>query len=54
MISGGDSFRLSIDRKTGILLRVVKLVDDQPAEIYEFLEIALDEPLDEALFQPLS
>lgn len=54
MISGGDSFRLSVDRSAGILLRVVKLVDDQPAEICEFLEIALDQPLDDTLFQPLS
>jgi len=54
MTSGGDSFRLSVDRSTGILLQVVKLVDDQPAEICEFLEIALDEPLDDRLFQPLS
>lgn len=54
MISGGDRFRLSVDLETGVLLRVVKLVDGQPAEICEFLEIALDQPLDDALFQPLS
>ncbi len=53
MISGGDSFRLSVDRSTSVLLRVVKLVDDRPAEVHEFLEIALDQPLDDTLFGPL-
>lgn len=54
MISGGDTFRLSVDRRVGVLLRVVKLVDDQTAEVHEFLEIALDEPLDDSFFEPLS
>jgi hypothetical protein len=54
MISGGDSFRLSVDQDFGILVRVVKFVDGQSAEIVEFIDIALDRPLDDGLFQPLS
>lgn len=53
MISGGDCFRLSVDRATGVLLRVVKLVDDQQAEVHEFVEIVLDEPVDDAVFEPV-
>jgi hypothetical protein len=52
MVWGGDAFRLSIDRRTGVLLRVVKLVDEQPAEVHEFLELVLDEPLDDSVFLP--
>lgn len=52
MISGGDRFRLSVDQQTGILLRVVKLVDEKPAEIHEFVELALDEPIDDSTFLP--
>jgi len=54
MICGGDSFRLSVDQELGILMRVTKLVDGQQAEICEFLEIAVDETLDERLFDSLS
>jgi hypothetical protein len=54
MISGGDSFRLSVDHERGILMRAVKLVDGQQAELCEFLEIEVDETLDDGLFQPLS
>ncbi len=53
MADGGDEFRLSIDIETGVLLRVVKYVDGEVAEISEFTEIAFDEPLDDALFAPL-
>ena len=52
MISGGERFILSVDQQTGILLRVVKLVDEKPAEIHEFVEIVLDEPIDESIFLP--
>lgn len=52
MVWGGDAFRLSIDQRTGVLLRVVKLVDEQPAEVHEFLELVLDEPLDDSVFLP--
>ncbi len=31
--SSGQDFRLSVDIATGVLLRVLKIVDDQPAEI---------------------
>ena len=54
MITGGTLFRLSIDRQLGVLLRVVKLVDDTEAEICEFLDITFDAPLDERLFAPLT
>jgi hypothetical protein len=54
MVAGGVDFRLSIDLSTGVLLRVVKFVDGATAEICEFTEIALDEPLDDALFSPLT
>lgn len=53
MIAGGRDFRLSIDTNTGILLRVIKFVDDQVAEICEFTEISIDQPLDDTLFAPL-
>jgi hypothetical protein len=53
MIAGGQAFRLCIDTATGILLRVTKLVDDQVAEVCEFAEISIDEPLDDDLFAPL-
>ena len=53
MVAGGSSFRLSIDERTGVLLRVVKLVDGAAAEVCEFTEITFDEPLDDALFAPL-
>ena len=54
MITGGTLFRISIDQQTGVLLRVVKLVDDIEAEICEFLDITFDAPLDEELFAPLT
>lgn len=54
MIAGGDQFRLSVDRDTGVLLRVVKLVDDSEAETVEFLEIAVDGPLPQELFAGLT
>lgn len=53
MISGGDSFRLNVDKDTGILLRVTKLVDGHEAEVREFLEIAIDSPIPDGAFQPL-
>lgn len=53
MIFGGNDFRLSVDRDTGVLLRVVKVVDGQAAEVCEFLELDLDVDLPEALFAPL-
>lgn len=53
MISGGTDFRLSIDLQTGVLLRVIKFVDGQTAETFEFTEITLDQPLDDSLFAPL-
>lgn len=53
MIEGGDEFRLSVDLGTGVLLRVVKLVDGAVAERWEFAEITFDEPIDEQLFAPL-
>jgi hypothetical protein len=53
MISGGTDFRLSVDSATGVLLRVVKLVDGRVAEVCEFQEITFDEPLDPTLFAPL-
>lgn len=52
MISGGDRFTLSVDQQVGILLRVVKLVDEKPAEIHEFVELVLDEPIDDSTFIP--
>jgi hypothetical protein len=54
MIHGGTDFSLSIDMNTGVLLRVIKLVDSETAEICEFLEVTFDEPLDAALFAPLT
>ena len=54
MIAGGTEFRLSIDLLTGVLLKVIKHVDGAVAEICEFTEIALDEPLNDTLFAPLT
>ena len=45
MIFGGDAFRLSIDAARGTVLRAVKFVNHEPAEICEFIEIAFDEVL---------
>lgn len=53
MIAGGNDFRLSVDLPTGILLKVVKLVDGEVAEVCEFTEITIDQPLDDSLFAPL-
>lgn len=53
MVSGGREYRLCLDRQTSTLMRVTKIVDGEPAEIAEFLDITFDEPLDEGLFQPL-
>jgi hypothetical protein len=54
MIAGGTLFRLSVDVNTGVLLRVIKVVDGVDAEICEFLDVVFDEPLDDELFAPLS
>jgi hypothetical protein len=54
MIAGGTDFRVSIDVETSALLKVVKFVDGQPAEVCEFTEIAFDQPLSDDLFAPLS
>ncbi len=53
MIAGGTDFRLSIDLQTGILLRVIKFVGGEIAEVCEFTEITIDKQLDDALFAPL-
>ena len=54
MITGGTLFRLGVDLQTGVLLRVVKLVDGAEAEVCEFLDITLDAPLEDHLFTPLT
>jgi len=54
MISGGRDFRLCVDRRTSTLMRVTKLVGDEPAEIVEYLDIAFDEPVTRELFGPLT
>lgn len=53
MIAGLGDFRLCVDLRTGILLRVTKMVDGEVAEVCEFTEITIDEPLDDSLFAPL-
>jgi hypothetical protein len=53
MIAGGVDFRLSIDLGTGTLVKVVKFVDGEIAEVCEFTEITLDEALSDDLFAPL-
>ena len=53
MITGGTRFRLSVDLDLGLLLRVVKVVDDLDAEVTEFTDITVDEPLPDDLFAPL-
>jgi hypothetical protein len=54
MIAGGTDFRLSVDVDTGVLLRVVKLVNGEMAEVCEFTSITFDEMLDDATFAPLT
>jgi len=54
MIAGGADFRLSVDLDTGVLLRVVKLVDSEMTEVCEFTSITFDELLDDATFAPLA
>jgi hypothetical protein len=49
----GTATVTGVDDVTGVLLRVVKLVDGAEAEIVEWTELALDMPLDDALFDPL-
>lgn len=53
MIAGGTDFRLSVDLVTGVLLRVVKFVAGETAEVCEFTHVSFDEVLDDALFAPL-
>jgi hypothetical protein len=53
MISGGTDFRLSVDLNTGVLLRVIKFVAGETAEVCEFTSIRFDEVLDDATFAPL-
>jgi hypothetical protein len=52
MIAGGTDFRFSIDLGTGVLLKVVKFVDGETAEICEFTGIAFNEPLGDDRFAP--
>lgn len=54
MIAGGDYFLLSVDLDVGVLIRVVKVVAGQSAEISEFTELSLDCVLPESLFAPLA
>lgn len=54
MIAGGQDFCLFVDAAAGVLLRVVKLVAGDVAELCEFTELAFDEPFADGLFQPLS
>jgi len=53
MIARGDDFALYVDLDIGVLLRVVKLVEGQSAEVCEFTELILDEVLPDGLFAPL-
>ena len=53
MIAGGADFRLSVDLDTGVLLRAVKFVAGEMAEVCEFTSISFDEVLDDAMFAPL-
>jgi hypothetical protein len=40
---GGLSYQLWVDNERLVILRAVKLVDDEPAEVVEFLDIAFDD-----------
>lgn len=53
MIAGGTHFRLGVDLDTGVLLRVVKVVAGEIAEVCEFTSIRFDEVLDDTMFAPL-
>jgi len=53
MIAGGTQFRLGVDLDTGVLLRVVKIVAGEIAEVCEFTSIIFDEVLDDTMFAPL-
>lgn len=53
MIAGGSHFQLGVDLDTGVLLRVVKIVAGEIAEVCEFTSIRFDEVLDDTMFAPL-
>ena len=45
-----DEYRLRIDAETGILLRAACLVDDVEFVTTEVFDLAVDQPIDAALF----
>ncbi len=51
LLTGADRHELAIDAERGVLLGATSFLDDEPASLFEVLEIAFDEPLDPALFQ---
>ena len=54
MISGGSDYVFSVDDDRGVLLRVLKMVNGEVAEINEFRSIEFDAVLSADLFAPLS
>lgn len=50
MIAGGTQFEVCVDADRGVLLRVLKLVDGEAAELREFREATFDGPVDDAMF----
>jgi hypothetical protein len=51
LLAGGDRHELAVDAERGTLLGATSFLDDEPAFVLEVLEVAFDEPLDEALFR---
>lgn len=51
MIHGGTVFSVAVDVERGVILRVEKMVRDQPAELLELTDVTFDAPLDDDLFR---
>lgn len=52
MVPGGTDFCLWVDKTSGVLLRVAKLLSGQEVEVLEWKELTLDKTLDPTLFEP--
>jgi hypothetical protein len=50
---GADVYRLVVDAKLGILLRIQAELEGAPFRVVEVDEVAADEPMDDALFDPI-
>jgi outer membrane lipoprotein-sorting protein len=47
---GADRHELAFDRERGVVLRTRAFLDEEPFSVVEVVEVAFDEPLDDAVF----